>query len=530
MNLNEKQKKCLLYSLIINYIIYMSMRLFFYPIYECQLDEMIQAAVCGISGVKTARILCSNVLIGWLLKGLTAVLPFANWYFAFLCGCVFIALSIISYIIIKRTNNKIGLTVSAVFSAFIGYECYALPGYMKTASICGTAVLAVLADYAESCVKKDMGNTDAESCSRGKINKQEFAIGFLALLSSLFSFSVFLITAVMGLLGLGVYYAVCNGLSIRLCAFKECPAAKRLAAMAGGIFALAVLLYAVDDFSYRYGGQAGAADYRTAVIRMYGYGMGDYEDSYAEDYGIDQEEYDTIKKGSFGVSAQSGWEKLRGLSGEWKGISLASVDSYFKTVPIALFRYGIFYLFIVLLFLLFFSPVKAKKALVWAETGMVLAGFLAAYLWNAWGYNWTVFVFLLPLLMPLVLSLKGAEEVEYQHLWVYLAVLSIILYSKFSGSMVSYVSDEDIAQKFAGLDAQQADLVDLNAYLKTFSAQQAYPEGILASNKVKISNGAYALLEGFADDVLTEYKAEGVNYVWVYNSKGIKVENLVFED
>lgn len=54
MNLNSRQKKNILYALGINYVIYILLRLFFFTTYESQIDIMMQAAVRGVSGTKTA--------------------------------------------------------------------------------------------------------------------------------------------------------------------------------------------------------------------------------------------------------------------------------------------------------------------------------------------------------------------------------------------------------------------------------------------------------------------------------------------
>lgn len=520
MNFSKEQKKIMAYVLAINYGIYLLMRLFFYPTYECQLDEMMQAAICGVSGTRTAYILYSNVLLGWLLKSLSSVLPIVNWYFAYLCALVIAALSVICYVIVERADHKIGYTVSVVLASFVGYECYVLPGSMKTASVLGIAMLVVLADDMEA--------------GEGKSRKRKCLIAVLAVLSSMVSFSVFWITVLTGLVGMVLYYGIRNTEHIRSWIRREQSmnwnTVKRLTVLPACILGVVILFYLVDCLSYQVSGQEDAGKYRSAMIRMYGYGMGDYEDSFAENYGIDSAEYAAIKKGSFGVTGESTWEKLDGLSREWMGISGAALNSYFKKVPLALFRYGIFYLFVVLLFLLLFSPMKEKKIFVWTELGLLLVSLFAAYLFHAWQNNWAVFVVILPLMAPLLLALKGANEKDYQYLWAYLVVLSVILYSKFSSGMVSSVSEERMAERFGNLNSGQVNMVDLNAYFKSFSAQRVYTADLLTAPGIKVSNGAYALMKGFEPAVLTSYPSGDVSYEWVYNPQGLSVWDLVFED
>lgn len=521
MSTSNNWKKKLIYCAALNYGIYLLMSLLFYSTYECQLDEMRQAAICGVSGTRSAYILYSHVLIGWILKGLASLMPTINWYFAYLSGLVIVALSIISYVIVKRTNNKIGWTVSAVLSCFIGYECYVLPGAMKTVSVLGIAMLLLLADYIET---KNFKN-----------RRQEGLIVLLAVLGSMVHFSAFLVTLLIGCVSMAGYYVIRNAKALRSIWKKERKAdwnvIAYLAAFAVVVIAFIGVFRIVDCLSYRVSGREDAGKYRSAMIRMYGYGMGDYDNRFAEKYGIDSAEYSSIKKGSFGVTGESTWEKLDGLSRERGKLSGTAINSYFKTVPISLFKYGIFYLFVLMMFLILYSPIKEKKLLVWSEIVLLLLSFFVAYLFHACQNNWTVFIIILPLLLPLVLCLKGAEAKEYRYLWAYLAVLSVILYSKFSSGMVSGVSGEDVAKRFSELPAGgQVNLVDLNAYFKSFSAQRIYVKDLMSFQNLKTSNGAYALLEGFDDDVLNAYPSENRKYEWVYNAKEISVWDLVFED
>lgn len=519
MKLGKKQEKYLILAFAVNYGMYLLLRLFFYATYESQLDEMMLAGIRGVSGSSTAYILYSHVLIGWILKALTAIMPFINWYYAYLCGCVLLALTVVSYLIIRRTENKIGWTIIVVLAAFVGYECYILPGSMKTASVLAAAMLLVLADYIESGVRSN--------------RRRECLIAVLAILSSAVSFSVFWITVLIGAASIGIYYGIQSGRNIRTCLKKEninLEAIRYFAVLMGGIFALAVVFRIADDVSYRLSGQLEAAEYRSAMIRMYGYGMGDYDEQYEETYGVNAAEYAAIKNGSFGVTGRSSWQILEHLSREGRDISAARINKYFKTVPMALFRYGIFYLFIIGLFFLFYSRGKNKTIMVWTYLALLILVFLVFYLMNAWQNNWMVFVAVLPLLLPLLLALKEAEAAEYRYLWAYLAVLSVILYAKFSPGMVSSVSTENMTDRFASVSSSQVNIIDLNAYFKAFSATKIYTADILWNDSIKVSNGAYALMDGFADDVLTSYSPDSVQYHWLYNAKNVNVEHLVFED
>lgn len=520
MKLNKKLIRDIAYVLGINYSIYILLRLFFFTTYESQLDIMMQAAVQGVSGTKTASILYSNVIIGCIIKWFTIAIPNINWYYMYLVFTVLVSLSMISYIIIWRAGRKMGTTISVVLASFIGYECYILPGHMKSAGVLGTAALILLAD--------------AIGRNKLKSKKREWMIIVLAVLCSMVSMSVFVITLILGGAGLIAYDGSQHEWEFFSWIRKDRKFVKEkikpLAFIAVGMITGVILFRGIDVASYYARGYESSAKYRSAVIRMYGYGMGGYDESYAEKYGIDSAEYDSIKKGSFGVTGTSAWEKLEKVSKQYEKPSFKTVNDFFKNVPLKWFGYGTFYLFLIMLFLLSYAPSRKKKATVWTQIILLFMAFFVLYVCHAWWNNWIVFIIILPLILPMLLAQKESPEKEYRYLWAYLVVMVVILYGKFSSGMVSGVSTEDMSDKFATLTTEQINMIDLNAYLKSFSAQKNYTRGILIANNVVVSNGAYALMEGFEDDVMTACPSENKKYEWVYNTKGISIWNMVFED
>lgn len=526
MRLNRDQKKNIRYSLIMNIVIFIVMNLLFYPTFESQLDEMVLAAVCGVSGTRTAYVLFSNIVLGKVWLGLLSVIPTINWYLITLILSVFLSLSLISYIILKRSDNKIGKTVSFVCAVFVGYECYILPGSMKTAAVLTIAMLIIFADSIESHAYGVKG--------RKIVNRiRKCLIVFLAVFASLLSFPIFSITIMCGSVCLSIYGIFMFGKnSLQRCKVQlmKKEFLKYCTGMAIGIFIIVFFFQIVDIASYRMTGRIDALKYRSTVIRMYGYGMGDYDDSYEGDYGVDNIEYNAIKNGSFGMSGEDGWQILDDFTkAEWR-LSFSKILDYFRTVPIMLFKYGIFYLFIIMLFMLSFSRISRKKELVCIEIGLLLFIFLVIYLFNACWNNCMIFMVIMLLCVPLILTMKASKEAEYQYLWAYLVVLSIVLYSKFSPGMVSTVSSENMSERLADIPSEPVNMIDLNAYFKTFSAWKVYSEDILWHENLIISNGAYSLMEGFEDKILTKTPSNYAYYEWVYNPRGLDPWKLVFDD
>ena len=91
-------------------------------------------------------------------------------------------------------------------------------------------------------------------------------------------------------------------------------------------------------------------------------------------------------------------------------------------------------------------------------------------------------------------------------------------------------SEENVSERFAALASNRVNVIDLNAYLKSFGAKRVFPEGILQTGNVKVSNGAFALMEGFDGKVFSTHPSAHEEYGWIYNPKQLDVWNLVFED
>lgn len=512
MKLNKRQKKILLFALVSNYAIYSCMHLFFYSTYESQLDIMMQSAIYGVSGEASAYILYSNVILGWILKSLTSVMPGLNWYYMYLSLIAVLSLSLVSYMLVKRADNKIGRTVAFVISCFLGYQCYVLPGAIKVAGVLTVALLFLFADsYEMGAFKKKM---------------RVFVMFALTVLGSMTQLSAFLLALLLGSACLFGYYSIVysgkerhiQGTENGFC--EKSKGVKRVIALVGGMLVVVVLLYAVDDFSYRYSGREKAVTYRGTMCRIYGYGMSKYDENMQTLYGIDEAGYYAVKTGNFAFRQETVLDALRDLVMDSNNISAAKVNQYFKNVPIRLFKYGIFYLFIIMEFMVFYCRTKRKKALVWTEIVLLIVTTLLEYMFNAWGYNWTVVITVFAVILPLMLALKGAREAECRHLWVYLAVFSVILYSKFSAGMVSSVAEDDMQAKFVSVDTSKCNMVDLNAYLKRYSAQHFYVYGLSDHASVRITNGACYLLDGYADKVLNGID-DGTTYEWIYNPSNL---------
>ena len=135
----SKNKK-LWQALLLNIIVLFVLVLLFYPRFQSKADIMMQSILYGVANQKaSSHLLFSNILIGYLLKGLVSVLPHCPWYTIFHYFCAFLALWGISYVTMKQNKGYMGIVIAAVVEIFLGYECYIMPGYIRTAALLSAA-------------------------------------------------------------------------------------------------------------------------------------------------------------------------------------------------------------------------------------------------------------------------------------------------------------------------------------------------------------------------------------------------------
>ena len=91
---------------------------------------------------------------------------------------------VISYIIISRNDNSVGHMIAMIVAVFIGYECYIMPVYIKTAAVL-TAASFMLWWYLYQAKEKPFKKTTI------------LAVEFLGILGSLVSWKIFLGTSFM---------------------------------------------------------------------------------------------------------------------------------------------------------------------------------------------------------------------------------------------------------------------------------------------------------------------------------------------
>lgn len=227
----EKNRKKVWFSVGLNILILALMLLVMSPSYESNDDSTMSQMVNGSLGVYDAHIVFQNYLLGLLYKTLYMAAGSIPWYAVIQYVVLLIAFSIVTYVILQKTDHHCGLCVTVILLIFFAYECYFKLQFTKTAGIAGGASVLLLL-YA---------------VSRKKVSWKLMLFGELfGAVGSMFRYRQFLACGAL-MTGIGVYLL----LELRKNFRGQCI--RRLfvyAAAFGGLIAVVFGLHTVDTRFY----------------------------------------------------------------------------------------------------------------------------------------------------------------------------------------------------------------------------------------------------------------------------------------
>ena len=496
-----ERKNELAFVAILNVLFIIAFNLLFYPRFHSDLDILMQSAVYGVSGISSSYILYSNIIIGKFLTILLSFVDETACYILFHNTTVFISLFIMTYITIKRNKSLTGKILATVMVAFIGYECYVEPNYMKTA-----ALLSVCAAYLFLYAYET------------KARKKIMPVILLTVLSSMICLSVCIITSVVGY---GIVFAYCWK--------KGCNKNWTiiLITTALSIIILATGARLFDNAVYSLNGKAESLSYRNSMEKILGYGVPDYSEDMLDTYGLDGTQYNSISQGMFFSEGNNAFELVKEISNETQAFSFETISNFFKAVPISLFKTGMLYYLIVLCAISFL--VGDRKNLMIGTLIMLLVEYFLFYMFNAWKVEWISFIVMLPISLLLLIGTKRAVVKDRESMIAYIIVLSVILYSNFSSTMVTSVREEGTEALYMQAQPEYVYVVDMVEYLKAGSVYDVYDRIAIPGN-VFLVNGAYGLMGEFTYWTTLNPPAEGGEYYWLYNPAKLGAESLFLRE
>ena len=104
--------------------------------YEVSDDFIVDSILSGAYGNGyDEHLLFSNILIGYLLKGIYKITSNVSWYFVGHILVCFVSLTTISYIIMRNNQRTIALVLVVIFVSFFSDDVYILVQFTKTATV-----------------------------------------------------------------------------------------------------------------------------------------------------------------------------------------------------------------------------------------------------------------------------------------------------------------------------------------------------------------------------------------------------------
>lgn len=127
-------KKSLINSFILNFLVLCVLSMVFKAQFEMNDDTTMSFLLNGAYFSRTPFVIHSNVLLGFLICGLSTFIPFINWFAVVQLVCIFCSLWVITYFIL-HTYSRWGYVLAVGLSFIIGIDFYISMTYTKTAAL-----------------------------------------------------------------------------------------------------------------------------------------------------------------------------------------------------------------------------------------------------------------------------------------------------------------------------------------------------------------------------------------------------------
>lgn len=141
--LRDRNKE-MIEAIVLNSIMLFLFFVLFNPQFEANDDISMSWIVEGAYGARYDKLVFSNFMYGWILKGLYTICPVIKWYSVILCMAIFTSFCVLTYICLKKIPKPMFYYVFIIAGAYFGYEGYTLLGFTKTAGIVSIAGYTLL--------------------------------------------------------------------------------------------------------------------------------------------------------------------------------------------------------------------------------------------------------------------------------------------------------------------------------------------------------------------------------------------------
>ena len=347
--MNRRSLRTLLYSLLINAAAMFANALIFMPNWETNDDLALLEIVCGAHGVYDYHLINESSILGRGLVFLYSHIPHIPWYTVAQYVFLFIAFTVVTYIILDNFEKSAAIPIIAGFLIIFSYECYVWLQFTKTAGVLmASGAFAILYAFRGETVRKGL----------------LAAGGILAIAGCYYRLNQALcVGAFFG--GAGIYVLV------KIIKSRNRKVIRDLLIFAASFFVIMGASLAVEHFDYsseKWQEYARFDDARTTIYDYYFPDYVTYHDMF-ESLEIDETAHALLggwtfeDRDKFSVEA---FETIASVAPE-KVINRDFIKAFIKTVPKGLLKTGGFW-FAMLLALLWFPKGKKDK---WNILGVI---------------------------------------------------------------------------------------------------------------------------------------------------------------
>ena len=447
------------------------------PRYMYDTDIMMQALLFDVAGVwSTGMILFSNIYLGRGLSLLCEVFDGINWYTLMQYVLVFIALCRIGETFLKENRTKLASIIYGVFVIFVGYECYILPTYMKTAAL--LCVSAIYTIYEIMVWPKKKGS-------------RYCFVGVALFLSGLISWKAAAISGTIGFLCLLAYFVIRR------------QKIKKDAILLFSILLPLILtsvLWMLDICEYKkLEGWDRAAQYRDDIEQIEMFGAPYYREEIGAKTGLTAEQYENLVQGHFVSFDGSAMDKMHKVAESGHDFTGENILRFFRTLPAGFIEHGIVYGAVILWALSYFSKKEKKRMMAVFSVTMTIVGCFVLYMAAACEGSAAYFMILLPIYMLALMNCGGvrASVEEVKQTGIYLALAGTVLYMNLGRGIVTSVAQGSVQenlQAFVQMSDSSWHQICLNDYLRGYSVFCRYDAGAIGGKNLIIIDGAYTII------------------------------------
>lgn len=421
-----KNKKIVL-SFVLN-LIFLALFQFICEVhFASENDQFLNNVFAGTFAENSSGYGLTHILVGFIFKNLYSLIPQVTWYALFQYFCVFLCLNIIVYTISIYFSHWGAYLINIFLLIILGYECYARVSYVKTGVLCLLTACFILIQA---------------------FNKKTLTQNYLVI-SILLFFIGYLWWNKAVLIGISIMLIPCVYKGFMEKRNKEKKSYRAIVltviVMLLGTATLETINIVYINLHHELKEQLSYINLSQAVNR---YGLPEYSvyQSNYEELGITENTYLLLKDGNTIDSSLVSLEALKKLKEMVKPQVLTPlfILDYTRTYPLHYFDTGLFYGFLVFIFLFFLSSTKYKKAKIIYIFGIIWIIYLICYLYGIDNDNSiTTSIWLAAII--LLLGLIDNFSIENKELRIYYSfLLSIVLLISVNNQYADIITVTDL--------------------------------------------------------------------------------------